>query len=290
MKLTNPQAVVYLPGIGSADNLCPVEVQNILAGTTHLGIGAHPDDVEFMMWQGILQCFQSADSHFASVVITNGQGSSRVGTYADYSDGQMITVRLKEQSCAAEVGGYVASVSLGYTSQELRQTAKDRVCADIKEIVRCMRPRVIYTHNLADRHDSHVAALLRTLQALRELGPDYYPQEFYGCEVWRSLDWLTGSDRRICDVGEHPNLMRALMGVYDSQIAGGKSYDAANFGRRQSNATYNDAYHADNASMLELTMDLRPLLADPALSPAEYFAQMHKRFGDDVQERLLSMS
>ena len=290
MKLNKEQAVVYLPGMGRVEDLADARVLEALAGTTHLGIGAHPDDVEFMMWQGILRCYRQSDCRFASAVITNGQGSSRVGAYADYSDDQMVRVRLEEQRRVAEAGGYAAAFSLGYTSQELRQTAKDEVCEDIKAIVRCLRPKVIYTHNLADRHDSHVAALLRVLRALRELGPDYYPQEFYGCEVWRSLDWLTGPDRRLADVSAHPNLMRALMGLYDSQIAGGKNYDTANFGRRQSNATYNDAYHADSASMLELTMDLRPLLDDPSLEPQEYFARMHRRFGNDVRERLQSMA
>ena len=149
-----------------------------------------------------------------------------------------------------------------------------------------MRPKVIYTHNMADRHDSHVAAFTRVLQALRALEPEFRPQEFYGCEVWRSLDWLTGPDRRVSDVGARPNLLRALMGLYDSQIAGGKNYDTANFGRRQANATYNDAYRADDASLLELSMDLKPLLDNPELTPADYFQRLHKRFGDDVQERL----
>lgn len=276
MKLHKSEAWVYRPQDESKTD--PREV--------YLGIGAHPDDVEFMVWQGILQCYRQPQRTFASVVITGGRGSSRIGAYAHVSDDQMMQIRAQEQRFAAELGDYSFSASLGYTSQELRQSACQQVVEDIKEIVRSLRPQVIYTHNLADRHDTHVAALLRVVQALRELGEDYWPREFYGCEVWRSLDWLTGSDRRVAEVGGHLNLMRALMGLYDSQIAGGKGYDLANVGRRQANATYSDAYHPDDMSLAELSMDLLPLLKEKDLTPAAYFARLNGHFVQDVTDRL----
>ncbi|MBQ7569215.1 PIG-L family deacetylase [bacterium] len=290
MHLHKDEAVVYLPGVGSRGNIVSADDRARLQTVTHLGIGAHPDDVEFMIWQGILQCYRHPVRHFASLVITDGKGSSRIGPYADCSDEQIAQIRLGEQHRVAEAGGYAASISLGYSSEELRASAADLVCEDIKNVVSCLRPEVIYTHNLADRHDSHVAALLRVVQALRELGPDYYPREFYGCEVWRSLDWLAGEDRCVCDVGANPNLMQTLMGLYDSQISGGKNYAAANFGRRQSNATYSDAYHADDVSLLELAMDLRPLLINPSLTPEDYFSELNSRFSLDVRQRLRRMS
>lgn len=286
----NSKAVIYIPGHGYGEAMSDSELCNHLRATTHLGIGAHPDDVEFMMWQGILQCHSDCNKHFASVVVTDGQGSSRVGPYASFDDEQMVKVRLEEQRRVAEAGGYSATISLGYTSLELRKNSIGSVCEDIRTIVKVLRPQVIYTHNLADRHDSHVATALRTIEALRELGPEYYPQEFYGCEVWRSLDWLTGSDRCTRDVSEHPNLMRALMGIYDSQIAGGKGYDIANFGRRQGNATYNDAYHPDESSLMELAMDLKPLLIEKDLTPELYFERLNDNFRRDVADRLSRMA
>ena len=276
MNLHKPEAWVFRPQEHLKSETAEV----------YLGIGAHPDDVEFMVWQGILQCYRQPQRAFASVVITSGQGSSRIGDYSQVSDEQMVLIRAQEQRWAAELGDYVFSASLGYTSQELRQSARQQVVEDIKEIVRTLRPQVIYTHNLADRHDTHVAAVLRVVQALRELGEEYWPREFYGCEVWRSLDWLTGSDRRVAEVGAHQNLMRALMGLYDSQIAGGKGYDLANVGRRQANATYSDAYHPDDMSLAELSMDLLPLLQEEGLTPEAYFARLNSHFAQDVTERL----
>jgi len=60
--------------------------------------------------------------------------------------------------------------------------------------------------------------------------------------VWRDLDWLVDSDKAPFDVSEHENLQAALLGVFDSQIAGGKRYDLASMGRRRANATYFESH------------------------------------------------
>ena len=68
-----------------------------LERTTHLGIGAHQDDLEIMAIDGILCCFQQKDKWFCGTVVTNGSGSPRDDIYKDYSDLEMITVRVQEQ-------------------------------------------------------------------------------------------------------------------------------------------------------------------------------------------------
>ena len=86
MKLSKPTADVFVPD-GN-------DVAAALARTTHLGIGAHQDDLEFMAVHGILACFGQTDKSFTGVVCTDGAGSSRTGVYADYTDGQMKQVRM----------------------------------------------------------------------------------------------------------------------------------------------------------------------------------------------------
>ncbi len=282
MLLNSPAARIFVP-----DGLPPAEA---LSRTTHLGIGAHPDDLEFMTWHGILRCLHRQDLWFTGVTLTDGRGSSRTAHYADFSDEEMARVRLREQQKAAAVGEYAALAGLGYSSAQVKGEARESVRADLESLLRASRPRVVYTHNLCDRHDSHVAVATAVIQALRRLGPDFYPEEFYGCEVWRSLDWLVEVDRRAFDVSAHENLAMALMGVYDSQIAGGKRYDLATAGRRRANATYNDAYTPDRVTMLEYAMDLRPLLQDPDLSPVEFALDMVERLARDVRRRLEEFS
>ena len=52
--------------------------------------------------------------------------------------------------------------------------------------------------NLVDKHDTHVAVVLRVIAAIRQMPPDIRPEKLYGCEVWRDLDWMLDSDKVVC--------------------------------------------------------------------------------------------
>ncbi|RYD49303.1 MAG: PIG-L family deacetylase, partial [Verrucomicrobiaceae bacterium] len=79
---------------------------------THLGIGAHQDDLEFMAFHGILECFGREDRWFGGVTCTNGAGSSRTGPYERFTDKEMMGVRRQEQDTAAVIGGYGVMIQL----------------------------------------------------------------------------------------------------------------------------------------------------------------------------------
>jgi hypothetical protein len=79
-----------------------------LVRTTHMGIGAHQDDLEIMALHGILECFQQKDKWFCGVTVTDGRGSPRDALYKDYSDEAMRVVRRGEQNKAAIIGEYSA--------------------------------------------------------------------------------------------------------------------------------------------------------------------------------------
>jgi hypothetical protein len=64
MKLTKPEADLYVPDGRPPDDA--------LARATHLAVGAHQDDLEFMALHGILECFGRPDRSFAGVTMTNG--------------------------------------------------------------------------------------------------------------------------------------------------------------------------------------------------------------------------
>ncbi len=68
------------------------------------------------------------------------------------------------------------------------------------------------------------------------------------------------------DVSHHANLAAALLGVFDSQISGGKRYDLATAGRRLANATYFDARSADKCTAIDWAVDLTPPIEDEQLS------------------------
>jgi LmbE family N-acetylglucosaminyl deacetylase len=273
-----PTAELFIP-----DGLEPSKA---LARTTHLAVSAHQDDLEIMAYHGIQACFQREDRWFLGVVVTDGAGSARVGIYRDYTDEQMKTVRRKEQKKAAVVGEFGACALLDYPSSAVKKAADPRVVEDLADLVRAARPEVVYTHNLTDKHDTHVAVALRTLAALRSLPREQRPAKLLGCEVWRDLDWLTDADKAPLDVSGQENLQAALLGVFDSQISGGKRYDLATLGRRKAHATYHASHGVDETTGLTFAMDLTPLLDDDRLDPIAFTLDFITRFQSEVVARI----
>jgi hypothetical protein len=122
--------------------------------------------------------------------------------------------------------------------------------------------------------------------SLRELPSELKPEFVYGCEVWRDLDWMVDSDKIVFDVSAHENLAAALLGIFDSQICGGKRYDLATMGRRRTNATYYASDSVDITSSLIYAMDLAPLIRDTNLEIKEYITEHIKRFAQEVTENI----
>ena len=282
MKFHFDTAEIYVP-----DNK-PVE--KALSRTTHLCFAAHQDDIEIMAAQPILECFQQKDKWFTGVVVTDGRGSPRDGLYKDYSDEEMRLVRFKEQRKAAVVGEFAAQVILDFPSKFIKDASRSEPVEDIMALIRAAKPQIVYTHNLADKHDTHVGVVLRVIDALRRLDQLERPARLVGCEVWRSLDWLADPDKVLLNVSDHENLQFALLGVFDSQIAGGKRYDLASMGRRRANATYFESHGVDTTTGLSYAMDMSPLVSDATKDPAVFAQDFIQRFAQDVNERIRRMS
>lgn len=261
-----------------------------IVNTTHMGVSAHQDDIEIMAYHGILDCFGNREKRFMGIVVTNGSGSPRDGLYADYTDEDMMKIRRLEQRKAAHLGDYCAQAFLDYKSSEVKDPSNADLLDDLSRLISAAKPTVIYTHNLADKHDTHVAVALRLITVLRSLPPAARPQTVYGCEVWRDLDWLKDDDKVVLNVEGHDNLAAALLGVFDSQVAGGKRYDLATLGRRRAHATYHESHGTDSSSALTFAMDLTPLINDESIDPSDYAADLIQHFADDVKQRISKFS
>jgi LmbE family N-acetylglucosaminyl deacetylase len=282
MKFSQPQADVYAP-----DGTPP---EPALARTTHLCLGAHQDDIEIMAQAGISDCYGSTSRFFTGVVVTDGAGAPRSGRYAALSDAQMKDVRREEQRAAAALGKYNLQLQLAHPSAEVRKPGAAGLAADLGLIFGSCRPEVVYLHNPADKHDTHIAVLLRCLEALRALPAARRPQRVLGCEVWRGLDWLVEADKVALDAGRRPELAEALIKVFDSQIAGGKRYDLATIGRRAANATYDAPRQTDASAAVTWALDLTPLVADEKLSVAAFTLAYVERLRSDIAGRLTKFS
>jgi len=282
MKFHSDSAVLFIPN-GTAEKLA-------LGRTTHLAISAHQDDIEIMAAGPILDCYQSGDQWFTGVVVTDGRGSPRNGIYGHYSDDEMHDVRMREQCKAAQLGEYSAQILLDYPSSSVKDPTNYQVQEDLAFILLAAHPRFVYTHNLADKHDTHVATALRVIQAIRSLEKKDRPEKLIGCEVWRDLDWMLDSDKVIFDLSDQENLQAALLGVFDSQISGGKRYDLASLARRKANATYFESHGVDVMTGISFGMDMTPLLADDHLDPQEFVEGFISNFTGDVTNRIRRMA
>jgi len=281
MKLKQVGAELFIP-----DNLA---VEEGIERTTHMAISAHQDDIEIMAYHGVMECFGRDDKWFFACIVTDGAGSPRDDLYSNYTDDEMKNVRKKEQKKAAYVGEYGALALMNYPSKAAKDANNEVVIEELAQLIEKANPEFVYTHNLADKHDTHVAVAVKVVKAIRTLPADKRPKKLYACEVWRTLDWVNDNEKVLFDVAAHPNIASAILEVHDSQICGGKRYDLATSGRRIANATYAESHGTDSTSSLTYSMDLTPLIQDDQLDITEYIMGYIDRFKQDVYSKVKKM-
>lgn len=282
MKFSQTQADIFVPEAG----LTP---EAALARVTHLCVAAHQDDIEIMAYAGVTACLDTPGKAFGGVVVTNGAGSPRTGPYAQMTDEQMQIVRREEQRKAAQMGRYAIQLQLAHPSAAVKKSGHAGVAADLATIFSGCSPEVVYLHNPADKHDTHVGVLLRCIEAMRALPAAKRPKRVLGCEVWRDLDWLVDTDKVALDSGGHPEIAGEMLKVFDSQVVGGKRYDLATLGRRAAHATFHTSHATDRMAGITWSMDLTPLIADPRLDVAEFTFGYIERLRADIGERIAKL-
>ena len=247
----------------------------------YLCICAHQDDCEIMAVDGILKGYYSKKFSFALVVTTDGGGSARTGEFKDYTDEMMKAVRIKEQKEAAEIGRYNSLYLLGFTSKQVKDN-DENVVKNYVKIIKELKPEVIYTHSILDKHPTHVAVARQVIKALRELSKEDQPKVLYGCEVWRDLDWVSDDKKIGFDISRNVKLQKQLLNVFKSQIAGGKEYTKASMGRRYANATYYKSHEVDGAKLVSFAIDMTPLIKNPNLCVKKFALSFVEDLKQDI--------
>jgi len=276
MNLHNSNARLFFPATSNAK----------LMETTHLCIAAHQDDIELMAAGAILECYGQKNKAFTGVVVTDGAGSPRTGIYANCSDDDMKAIRANEQDNAATIGGYRAQFQLYYPSSAVKDNTNPNLVDELMEILLATQPEYVFTHNFADKHDTHCAVAARTLQALRKLPTNKRPKAVYSMEVWRALDWVCDTEKTLFDTSGDEFLQAAMLGVYHSQIAGGKRYDLAGLGRKRANATYFASHATDDFTAAEYALDITELMNNESLNPVDFISKYIEMFKNDVNKRI----
>ncbi len=249
---------------------------------THMVVVAHQDDIEIICPNGIVECYADDNKGLLSVVVTDGGNSPRAGRFADFTYDQMVAARRLEQIEASKIGNHAELFLLNYTSGEVKDKTNTAPADDLYEILMENRPEVLYTHNLADKHPTHVGVAVKLIEAVRRMPKELRPKKFIGLEGWRSLDWLSDNEKLTFDISGYNELLRKALAAHVSQCEGGKTYDIAVEGRRIGHATFSQSHSVDEATSLALGMDLMPLLIDDNLDPKEFILSKIDLFKSEI--------
>ena len=161
-----------------------------LRRTTVLGVGAHPDDLELGGVWGVVTCAGRADRWFTGVTCTDGSGSALNAGTGAIDVAELVARRREEQRGAARVGRYGLQVQLGHPSAQVRDPrARAVLVEELAVLIDAARPGVIVGHDLLDRHTTHAAVGLATVEACRSLRPRPVPS---ACSGWRAGGRSTG--------------------------------------------------------------------------------------------------
>ena len=236
-------------------------LEEALGHSTFLGVGAHPDDLEVMAHHGILAAKGSKNYHFSGVICTSGSGSVTGDSLKGSNEAGLAQVRAQEQINAAKLGQFGSCLLLAYESCEIKERLNHQFVSDLQDLLEITKPKVIYTHNIFDKHKTHVSVVVHLIAALKNLS--YCPEAFYGCEVWRGLDWIADEDKKILSPSD-VNHVKELITCHKSQLEE-KDYAEATVARMKSNATFFDASKSDQFEHQLFAMDLLPLLGDVSL-------------------------
>ncbi|MDR1138398.1 MAG: PIG-L family deacetylase [Clostridiales bacterium] len=244
-------------------------------------VAAHFDDVEFMAYSAIAHSISSEDG-IAAVIVTNGGNSPRTGKYADTSDQDMVQLRIQEQLHAAQLAQYSKTTMLMYPSWVVKDCSPQLI-QQLADIISDDPDVVVYTHNPFDKHPTHVAVCKAVVAAIKSLPSLSRPKRLIGCEVWRGLDWMLDQYKIPMDTSDNHDFAKALFGVFESQIQGGKNYGNAVIGRWISNATFYDSHGVDKYTSLSYGVDMTPLATEQDMT----LAQFAKRYLDDFANSVL---
>ena len=263
-------------------NASVIVFKNDYKKSKYLCIAAHQDDAEIMAYGQIAECYENGG--FSALVLTDGAGSPRSGAFSGVSDPEMKKIRIEEQKRAAETGNYDVLVQLGYSSADVKNNVSG-VEEDLASVILETKPDIILIHNLADKHDTHVASALRAISALKKIKDVFRPEKVYMMEVWRGLDWMNDSDKTLFDTSLYPDLAEKILNVYESQIAGGKEYTKAAIGRRFANATFLESHSVDRSASVSLGADITGFVYSDK-EPGKFISEYIERFRIDVTDRI----
>lgn len=217
--------------------------------TNLLAISAHQDDIEIMAMDGILKAFGSKKYAFYACVVGDGANCYKAGKYSDISDKEMVEQRSQEQTRAGQIGEYDGLYLLKHSRDYLFKN-RELVVKELAKLISDINPDIVYTHNIFDRSETHRLITSMVVDAIMTMPEETRPRLLYGCEIFRSLDWLPERYKVTFDISDNRDLQLRLVGVYDTRAEQSKNYTKAIMGRKMANAAFAACKEIDDEEKL----------------------------------------
>jgi bacillithiol biosynthesis deacetylase BshB1 len=185
----------------------------------YLVVAPHPDDAELGMG-GTIAKLLGAGRRVGVVDLTSGEPTP-FGTPAK---------RRRETAAASAALGLTTRLNLGLKNRELEATLPARV--KLAEVLRTLRPRVLFIPYWRDAHPDHLAATRLAIEArfhakltkTRMKGDPHYPARvfFYYCTHLRT----NGDVAFVVDISDEFAAKRKAVECYRSQFFDGRGPQA----------------------------------------------------------------
>lgn len=248
----NAKAVVRPEGLRLAD----------FAGQPNVVVIApHPDD-DAIGVGGSLRRHRSVGENVFAIYVTDGAGTPTGG---GRTREEIVQTRQDEAMRGLGEIDAQAGIFLNYQSKEVKSDRVPDVVQDLAAVFDLLRPRVIYVTAPYERHSTHIACTLRTVEAIRAV--NNFAPELKGYAVW---GYLYGDENlEYVDISAHVEAKRRAIRCHESEVAG-HAYDEGIIGLHRYVAVFQETHGLQEMAYAELLLDMSRLVREPELSVGDF--------------------
>jgi N-acetylglucosamine malate deacetylase 1 len=229
----------------ACDREAPAGGSGGCAQSAVLIVSPHPDD-DVLGAGGMMALLAESGRQVYSAYVTSG---------APPDDPEMGGRRQREAVRALRVVGARAGFFLRQPGDGLRRGSRAEAVQLLRAVLDRLQPGAVYVPSPFERHPTHIAATLITIEALRRRQKPV--REIWGYSVWSDMLGLPGT--RPVDISRVAARKRQAIHKHASQLAC-KPYHQGMLGRNCYEGVYGETHARRHCACAEVFLDMRALL------------------------------
>ncbi len=177
-----------------------------------MGFAVEAGELEAISCAQISDILCDGNRSFVGVITRTPHDVKPCGAYEDYSEDDMISIRLHEAIKAANIGSYQALYLLN--DGELEEVNEELV-NDYAELLTTYKPDIIYTYSPLDVSHEHIVSLKALLEALSRV-EGYNPEHIYAVNYDGEGGLLDKEDLVYLDIDSRYDVIESMISIYVS--------------------------------------------------------------------------